>query len=821
MKKLITILLSICFTLIIGVSLVACNDNQKNNGDDNSDKPHVHELIYHEFKDWNCTESGNNPYYSCKGCEACFDDESMQIVREESFYLQPATGHYFDSGICSCGVKDPDYVNGKFTKTQIEYMFTHTNFDNITIDYIIDSGYLTIKFRIINGRDVLYYESVDNGEEIAQYVIYDNNSQDLKTYTVKYEFDGFAGDIIECELDENAEDTPRDIVEGFFETPSSILTHYYTMVPDVFESCDGYYIENFKQFGNYFIGLKFFAQSENQLQRVERYRDEERTAYTVYNFNQTQISIPLIIDPDHTHSYTWGEVVEPATCTEDGTERGTCGECGSTTTRLIDATGHEYSEKWTTDKNYHWKEAVCGCVDAGVDEKDEHNYNEDECFCGRKSFTEGLEYSYDDNKNTCTVIGIGEAIGETDIVIPSNVGNYIVTEIGRSAFANQTQISQITLPETIVKIFTYAFEGCTGLTSIEIPKNAIIQSDAFKFCSGLTKMSLPLGESKFGSIFGIESYDGAYGTPIYSGTTTSYYIPNGLTSITIVSLVDKTIPESAFSNCKSITDIKIECDINVIGVSAFAGCTGLTEFKIPQGVSQIDNWAFGNTALTEIELPESLVTIAGEAFYDCKFLKSITVPNNVTSIGEGAFRGCSSLESITLPFVGNSRTATETEKLFGYIFGQSTYEGGIATEQKYFKSGTAYTETFYLPENLTSVTMTDGDVPGYAFFNCANLKTVHIADGVETIGSYIVMDCVSVTSIIISETVTEFGFMPFLNCDNLSKIYYEGSESDWNEIIFDFEEDKADERVYIYSETEPTESGKYWHYAEDGVPIVW
>ena len=28
-------------------------------------------------------------------------------------------------------------------------------------------------------------------------------------------------------------------------------------------------------------------------------------------------------------------------------------------------------------------------------------------------------------------------------------------------------------------------------------------------------------------------------------------------------------------------------------------------------------------------------------------------------------------------------------------------------------------------------------------------------------------------------------------------------------------------RVTIYSETEPTTSGNYWHYGDDGVPTPW
>lgn len=64
-----------------------------------------------------------------------------------------------------------------------------------------------------------------------------------------------------------------------------------------------------------------------------------------------------------------------------------------------------------------------------------------------------------------------------------------------------------------------------------------------------------------------------------------------------------------------------------IAFGVFQGCNGLKSIKIPQGVTEIDGYAFA----------------------DCKNLKSITFPKGLTSIGSGTFSGCSSLKSVTLP----------------------------------------------------------------------------------------------------------------------------------------------------------------------------
>ena len=48
------------------------------------------------------------------------------------------------------------------------------------------------------------------------------------------------------------------------------------------------------------------------------------------------------------------------------------------------------------------------------------------------------------------------------------------------------------IPDSVTEIEDYAFEGCTGLTSIDIPDSVTeICSKAFKGCTGLTSMPSP------------------------------------------------------------------------------------------------------------------------------------------------------------------------------------------------------------------------------------------------------------------------------------------------------------------------------------------
>lgn len=83
---------------------------------------------------------------------------------------------------------------------------------------------------------------------------------------------------------------------------------------------------------------------------------------------------------------------------------------------------------------------------------------------------------------------------------------------------------------------------------------------------------------------------------------------------------------------------------------AFSLNTSITEVSIPEGVLSVGNEAFNDCVkLTSVELPASLSSIGDSAFYSCSRLKSIELPYGLASIGDGAFYGCASLASIAVP----------------------------------------------------------------------------------------------------------------------------------------------------------------------------
>ena len=157
-----------------------------------------------------------------------------------------------------------------------------------------------------------------------------------------------------------------------------------------------------------------------------------------------------------------------------------------------------------------------------------------------------------------------------------------------------------------------------------------------------------------------------------------------------------------------------------------------------------------------------------------KTVTEITVPDYVTQIRAGAFNGCAFITSITLPFVGGSlKTENHTYQYpFGYIFGTSSYNGSVAVEQSYYGSSLNSTKStiYYVPERLTSVTVTGGNLLYGAFYGCDKLTDVSLPDGLNNIGNSAFGWCSSLTSITIPDSVTSIGDNAFYACISLENL---------------------------------------------------
>lgn len=243
----------------------------------------------------------------------------------------------------------------------------------------------------------------------------------------------------------------------------------------------------------------------------------------------------------------------------------------------------------------------------------------------------------------------------TELIIPSQINGYAVTEIGYQSFLRCKNLTSITIPKGVIQICDFAFRECTGLTHVTIPDSVIsIGYRSFWLCSSLTSIDIP------NSV--IQIRDAAF-----SECT-------GLTHVTIPDSVIS-LGWSVFSNCTNLTTITIPESVTSIGNDVFSHCSKLQYFTYDNAkyvgsksnpashlidginVPRVDihpftkhicDYAFyGCRNTNTIFIPEGVITIGSHAFYECESLTKITIPSTVKEIREAAFSSCSALTEIT------------------------------------------------------------------------------------------------------------------------------------------------------------------------------
>ena len=242
---------------------------------------------------------------------------------------------------------------------------------------------------------------------------------------------------------------------------------------------------------------------------------------------------------------------------------------------------------------------------------------------------DGIKYDVVTKAKQAKVISGGNYSG--DIVIPETVEHngviYSVTSIGDWAFDYCSGLTSIEIPNSVTSIGSSAFGMCYGLTSITIPSSVTsIGGSAFSGCYRLTSITIPNSVTSIGE----EAFDGCKGL-------TSITIPNSVTSIGWY----------AFSGCSGLTSVVIGNSVTSIGKGAFKACSGLTSITIPNSVTSIGYAAFaGCSGLTSFEIPNSVTSIENYAFYGCSRLTSITIGTGVERIGSEAFAKCENLANV-------------------------------------------------------------------------------------------------------------------------------------------------------------------------------
>ena len=419
------------------------------------------------------------------------------------------------------------------------------------------------------------------------------------------------------------------------------------------------------------------------------------------------------------------------------------------------------------------------------------------------------------------------------LVIPDTIDGKVVSSIGQGAFAGNTRLREVTMPQGLVtikasafssvknmrevtftgevleSIGTFAFANCMSLRKISIPDSVVtIGINAFLNCTSMTSVKI----SENSSLAVIEDF-------AFSNTAvSSFYVPkNANFEGSILAFCEKmrsvTVhPENAYyvvenhtvftKDCKELIyhpaaltgEYVVKAGVETIGAYAFAS-SRMTSVEMPDSVVNLGEFAFSYSKLQKVRISESLTVLSTAAFLKTN-LKEVYIPDAVKAIENQAFQDCQLLQTVIFgensslkriedgdfvnrkgAFAGctalKNIVLPNIESLGEYAFGGCSALPQIKIPASVSKMGKA---VFMECTSLTVAEFEEGcilqTVPAYTFQNCVSLATVTLSDAVREIGTSAFESCISFSTLNFSENsmLRTVGARAFYSCRSLKSM---------------------------------------------------
>ena len=386
-------------------------------------------------------------------------------------------------------------------------------------------------------------------------------------------------------------------------------------------------------------------------------------------------------------------------------------------------------------------------------------------------------------------------------------------EIKTKAFLN-SGITSIVIPDSCTTIGSYAFDGCTNLTSVTLGTGVTtINERAFRNTAITGDLQFPaaLQTVKMQAFINCINLTGALFNS--SGALTinrqAFAYCTGLLTLELISTgtieVGLDYYYGAFAGCRALVNTTFEAPLIKIGPKSFTGCESLVELDFTNCGVEIGSEAFIKTSvyindgawpdsnfarlssLRVVKFGSMASSIESYAFGSntannaCNALEYVDLGSNMTAIGERAFQNCTSLKGANI--VGEDiQPIVFTDSLTSigqYAFANCTSLTGIQfTEDcqietvtaSCFEGDSSIRGSITLPKMITTI-------KGSAFKSCTNITGITMLSPVlSTIESNAFQKCTSLENVTINgAALTTLNSNVFNECTRLSEVRINGT----------------------------------------------
>lgn len=355
---------------------------------------------------------------------------------------------------------------------------------------------------------------------------------------------------------------------------------------------------------------------------------------------------------------------------------------------------------------------------------------------------------------------------------------------------NRTSYS---IPNSVLEISASAFNGCENLIDIDIPVCVEkVGADAFydtgyynnieNWESGvlyLRKCLIGVNENLSGD-YSIKNGTIviADGAEFWSSSIDCLTIPKSLKNIGVNTLTHlyniERFTVDTNNSYYSSDEYGVLYNKNKTELIRYPVSNEKTCYEIPVSVIEIGSNAFDGSNLYSVTIPDGIINIGDEAFFDCDKLIDIVIPNSVKFIRENAFSYCNGLKNITIgsgvQHIGRGAFCDCSNLTVISVDQNNSHYSSDEFGVLYNKNKTELIQ-YPIGNKQTSYVIPDSvNLIGDASFSDAKLKDVKIPNSVTIIGDGAFYRCVNLTEITIPNSTVEIDDRVFCYCENLTNI---------------------------------------------------